>query len=81
MAAVSVLSFINSILPHFISLIFESTITETSTNLTYYVTANYVVCMFANITAFPTPIVTIILLKPVRNAIKTEQESLSPLLP
>ena len=71
MAAVSVLSFINSILPHFIGMIIESTTISTSRTLTHYVTANYVIRVLANITAFPTPIVTIILLKPVRDAIKT----------
>ena len=78
MAAVSVLSFINSILPHFIGMIIESTTISTSRTLTHYVTANYVIRVLANITAFPTPIVTIILLKPVRDAIKTMSKKVCP---
>ena len=58
MAVVSVLSFINSVLPHFIAMIFT-----TDSNLTRYFMIHYVICMFTNIPAFPNPIITIILLK------------------
>ena len=76
MAVVSVLSFINSVLPHFIAMIFKSTLT--GSNLTRYFTLHYMIRIFANITAFPNPIVTIILLKSVRDAIKTMSKKVSP---
>ena len=75
MAVVSLLSFINSVLPHSIAITFRSA--TTGTNLTHYITMNYVIGLFTNITAFPTPIVTIILLKPVRDAIKTMSKKVS----
>ena len=75
MAVVSLLSFINSVLPHSIAITFRSA--TTGTNLTRYITMNYVIGLFANIMTFPTPIVTIILLKPVRDAIKTMGKKVS----
>ena len=69
MAVVSVLSFINSVLPYFIAMIFETTLPDG--NLATFLGGIYVTHVCANITAFPTPIVTIILLKPVCKAIKT----------
>ena len=65
MTFVSVLSFINSVFPHFIAMILKSTVT--GSNLTHYFTIHYLIRVFANITAFPNPIITIILLKPVRD--------------
>ena len=76
MAAVSVLSFINSVLPYFIPMIFETT--SPDGNLTTFLAGIYVTRVCANITAFPTPIVTIILLKPVRDAIKTMSKKVCP---
>ena len=69
MAVVSVLSFIGSVPPYFIAIIFPIIIPDIS--LATFLAGNYVARLLANITAFPTPIVTIILLKPVREAIKT----------
>ena len=68
MTAVSVLSFISLFLPPFIAFIF---ITLPDRNLATFLVGIYVTYVFANITAFPTPIVAIILLKPVRDAIRT----------
>ena len=65
MAATSVLSFINIVLPGFIAVIL-TTLTDAT-----FLTQIYVIYACANITAIPTPIVTIILLKPVCDAIKT----------
>ena len=65
MAAASVLSFINIVLPGFFAVILT-----TLADVTFLAKA-YVSYVGANIAAFPTPIVTIILLKPVRVAIKT----------
>ena len=77
MAAVSVPSFINSVLPYFIPMIFETT--SPDGNLTTFLAGIYVTRVCANITAFPTPIiVTIILLKPVRDAIKTMSKKVCP---
>ena len=68
MVVVSVLSFISSVLPYFIAMIFENI---PDRNVATFLAIVYVIRVFTNITAFPTPIVTIILLKPVRDAIKT----------
>ena len=76
MAAVSVLSFINSVLPYFIPMIFETT--SPDGNLTTFLSGNYMVRVLTNITAFPTPIVTIILLKPVCDAIKNMNKKVCP---
>ena len=72
MAIVSVLSFINSVLPYLFATITSQTVPIASENrtLTTYINVLYVARVFPNITAFPTPIVTIILLKPVRDDIK-----------
>ena len=69
MAVVSVLSFISSVPTYFVAIIFPIIIPDIS--LATFLAGNYTVRVLANITAFPTPIVTIILLKPVRVAIKT----------
>ena len=69
MAVVSVLSFVSSVFPYFTSIIFERTLPDRS--LATFLAGIYMIRVFANITTFPTPIVTIILLKPVRDAIKT----------
>ena len=76
MAVVSVLSFINSVLPYFIAMIFETTLPVR--NLATFLAGIYMIRVFANITAFLTPIVTIILLKPVREAIKTISKKVCP---
>ena len=79
MAVVSVLSFINSVPPYnyyFIPMIFETTLPDG--NLATFLAGIYVTRVCANITAFPTPIVTIILLKPVREAIKTMSNKVCP---
>ena len=60
--------FINSVLPYFIAMIFE---TIPDRNVATFLAIVYVIRVFTNITAFPTPIVAIILLKPVHDAIKT----------
>ena len=76
MAVVSVLSFINSVLPYFLAIIFETN--SPNGNVATFLARVYMVHVFANITAFPTPIVTIILLKPVRKAIKTMSKKVCP---
>ena len=63
MAVVSVLSFISSVPPYFIAIIFPIIIPDIS--LATFLAGNYMVRVLA------TPIVTIILLKPVCDAIKT----------
>ena len=68
MTAVSVLSFINFFLPFFITSIFTSL---PDRNLATFLVGIYMPYAFSHITAIPTPIVAIILLKPVRDAIKT----------
>ena len=78
-AVISVLSFINSVLPVFSPIIFRLTIPKS--NLATFLTVNYAVRVLPNITAFPTPIVTIILLKPVRDAIKTMSKKVFPCWP
>ena len=76
MAVVSVLSFINSVPPYFIPMIIETTLPDR--NLATFLAGIYVTSVCANITAFPTPIVTIILLKPVCEAIKTMSKKVCP---
>ena len=76
MAVVSVLSFINRVLPYFIAMIFETIIPNR--NVATFLAIIYMIRVFTNITTFPTPIVTIILLKPVRDAIKTMSKKVCP---
>ena len=75
MVVVSVLAFINSVLPYFIAMIFETILDR---KVATFLAIVYVIRVFTNITAFPTPIVTIILLKPVRDAIKTMSKKVFP---
>ena len=76
MAVVSVLSFINSVFPYFLAIIFETN--SPTRSVATFLAGVYMVRVFAIITAFPTPIVTIILLKPVRDAIKTMSKKVCP---
>ena len=66
--AASLLSFVNSVGPAFITLIRESI---TNNDTTTIVALNYLTLVVFNVPAIATPIVTIALLKPVRLAIKT----------
>ena len=83
MVIVSVLSFINSVLPYLFGTITSQAVSIASENqtLTNDITIDYVARVFPNITAFPTPIVTIILLKPVRDAIKNFCKKVCPCWP
>ena len=71
MAAVSVLSFINSIPPYFFGMIIHVNIVLPGRDFVAFLAGVYMTHTFINITALPKPIVTIILLKPVHDAIKT----------
>ena len=78
MAVVSVLSFINSIPPYFIGMIIHANLVLPGRDFVAFLAGVYMTHAFTNITAFPTPIVTIILLKPVRDAIKAISKKVCP---
>ena len=79
LAVVSVLSFINSVIPHFNPFIFR--LTNPISNFATITAIAYLTRVVPNLTAFGTPIVTIILLKPVRDAIKTMSKKVCPCWP
>ena len=77
MAVVSVLSFINSVPPYYIGMTIYVLLGPGRNIVTIFVGV-YITHVFSNIILFPTPIVTIILLKPVRDAIKTMSRKVCP---
>ena len=74
--AASVLSFINSTSINFGPLVVHQT--ALNSNLETFIAINYLVLLVPNITAFTTPIATIVLLKPVRDAIKNIFKKVCP---
>ena len=70
LAIISVLSFMNVTLPY-VSLIGSQFQTGNAANLRTFLALSYLIKIISNILAFPTPIITILLLKPLRDAIKT----------
>ena len=83
LAIVSVLSFFNVILPYvyLIATLFQTAPNSNAVNLRSFVVFNYLIRLFPNILAFPTPIITIVLLKPLRDAIKTISKKACPCWP
>ena len=80
MAVASVLSFINSFLPSLIPLA-VGYLTKQQSNLMTFLAIKYTTRVLPNITASATPFAAIILLKPVRDAIKTMGMKVCPCWP
>ena len=83
LAIISILSFINVVLPYvyLIATQFQTVPNRNAANLSSFLALSYLIKIIPNILAFPTPIITILLLKPLRDAIKTISKKACPCWP